>query len=232
MAEQVMDDQGVLREIISRKEAIGRGLERYFTGKKCKWGHLSERGVGGGCLVCRKEYYKEYVKDYYQNNKDKILERNKEYLKEYRKDNKDKIREYDRDYKKEYRKERYANDPDYKTSVICRNMLHRTLKATSSTKNSRTYELLGYCNGELKQNIESKFLTGMSWDNYGEWHIEHKHPVSRYIQDGITNPAIINSLDNLIPMWQDHNLSKSAMTLEEFLEQEEELAEIYGEFLD
>jgi len=225
---EVLCDDGIIREIIGPKRAKKLCLDRYFTGKPCDRGHLSERFVGNsGCLVCREEYY--------QDNKGKIQEYQKEYSKEYRQENKEYLKEYRQENKErrnEYWKERYANDPNYKTSVICRNMLKRTLEATSSTKDSRTYEFLGYCNEELKQNIESKFLPGMSWDNYGEWHIDHKYPVSRYIQDGITDPAIINSLDNLIPMWDHHNMSKSAMTLEEFLEREEELSEIYGEFLE
>ena len=48
------------------------------------------------CLSCRKEYMKEY----YENNKDKI----KEYKKEYNENNKDKLKEYKKEYMKEYKK--------------------------------------------------------------------------------------------------------------------------------
>jgi hypothetical protein len=55
-------------EIIKRKEAKEQGLSRYFTGKACKNGHISERQVSkGNCLECMYEHYK--------NNKDKIIER-------------------------------------------------------------------------------------------------------------------------------------------------------------
>ena len=40
-------------EVISRKEAKARGLKRYFTGKPCKHGHVSERYTGSGaCVEC------------------------------------------------------------------------------------------------------------------------------------------------------------------------------------
>jgi hypothetical protein len=40
-------------EIITRKEAQEQGLPRYFTGKPCKHGHLSEKLVSGGsCVEC------------------------------------------------------------------------------------------------------------------------------------------------------------------------------------
>lgn len=40
-------------EIITRKQAIERGLKRYFTGKSCKRGHVAERRVVScECLEC------------------------------------------------------------------------------------------------------------------------------------------------------------------------------------
>lgn len=39
-------------EIISRKEAKAKGLKRYYTGKPCKHGHVSERYIGGPCVSC------------------------------------------------------------------------------------------------------------------------------------------------------------------------------------
>ena len=46
----------------------------------------------------------------------------------------------------------------------------------------------------------------MSWENYGEWHIDHKKPISKF--DKKTNLKIINSLCNLQPLWAKDNLSK------------------------
>lgn len=43
-------------EIITRKEAIKRGLPRYFTGKPCKNGHISERVTKKcDCVECNNE---------------------------------------------------------------------------------------------------------------------------------------------------------------------------------
>jgi hypothetical protein len=42
-------------EIISRKEAIERGVRRYFTGKACKRGHFAERCVTSKrCSECER----------------------------------------------------------------------------------------------------------------------------------------------------------------------------------
>lgn len=43
--------------IISRAEAASRGLRRYFTGKSCSHGHISERStVNGTCCSCALEW--------------------------------------------------------------------------------------------------------------------------------------------------------------------------------
>lgn len=41
--------------VISRAEAMKKGLKRYFVGKPCRtYGHISEREVGcGGCVECK-----------------------------------------------------------------------------------------------------------------------------------------------------------------------------------
>jgi hypothetical protein len=39
--------------VVTRADALARGLTRYFTGKPCKHGHLSERtSCNGGCIAC------------------------------------------------------------------------------------------------------------------------------------------------------------------------------------
>lgn len=62
--------------IISRQEAKEQGLNKYFTGKPCKNGHVAERTVGcRSCLDCKKvrmkanywsdpETYREYNRQY------------------------------------------------------------------------------------------------------------------------------------------------------------------------
>jgi len=40
--------------IITGKEAVKSGLKRYFTGKPCKHGHISERYLDRRCAACDK----------------------------------------------------------------------------------------------------------------------------------------------------------------------------------
>ena len=74
-------------------------------------------------------------------------------------------------------------------------------------KSSSTIKMLGYSADDLKTHIESLFKEGMSWDNYGDWHIDHIKPVSLF--DDSDDVSIVNSLENLQPLWAFDNLSKS-----------------------
>ncbi|PWT77524.1 MAG: hypothetical protein C5B60_02505 [Chloroflexi bacterium] len=48
-----MANDSRIPKTVSRQEAIQRGLKRYFTGKRCKNGHIAERKTcDGGCLIC------------------------------------------------------------------------------------------------------------------------------------------------------------------------------------
>ncbi len=46
----------------------------------------------------------------------------------------------------------------------------------------------------------------MSWENYGEWHIDHKKPVSWANSE--EELYELNHYTNLQPLWATENLSK------------------------
>lgn len=70
--------------IISRREAIAKGLKRYFTGTACKHGHISERYIVGKCIACgsvkrTSEKAVAWVQEYRKKNKEKASDYNKNY---------------------------------------------------------------------------------------------------------------------------------------------------------
>lgn len=72
-------------DIISRSEAKARSLKYYFTGRPCKHGHIAPKFTSRGwCVECanlamKDKGRKEYDREYYESNKDRIRERTKEY---------------------------------------------------------------------------------------------------------------------------------------------------------
>lgn len=153
-----------------------------------------------------KEERKTKRREYYAKNKEKITEQHRKYQNE----NREKIRESRRDYYRQYMRERRKIDPNFKLLTRMRDFNRRCVEAIKGIKNWRTKDVLGYTPEQLRLNIESKWLTGMSWENYGEWHIDHVESIKSHIDNGVTDIKIINALTNLQPLWAFDNLSKGA----------------------
>lgn len=107
------------------------------------------------------------------------------------------------------RRERYATDPEFLCGVKLRAIIVRTCKKAKTVKDGKTIDLLGYSAHQLRLRIEFQFKDGMTWENYGEWHIDHKKPIAAFLAQGVTNPKIINALSNLQPLWAEDNQAKS-----------------------
>jgi hypothetical protein len=103
-----------------------------------------------------------------------------------------------------YYKKKRENNPLYRLRKAVRDRLYAAL-ITKKTRN--TEEIIGCSVEMLKEYLESKFVEGMSWENHGEWHIDHIIPLS----SGKTDDEIykLSHYTNLQPLWKDDNLKKS-----------------------
>ena len=164
----------------------------------------------GGKKASEKRNYPKYrdkklqtSKTWYQENK----EHRKEYLKEYREKNIDRIREN----KRVYQKHKRHTDPIYKLISNFRTAIYIVLKENKLDKYSNYFNMVGYTALNLKEHLEKQFNDGMSWENYGEWHIDHIKPISSFIFEGSEDEEFKKcwSLDNLQPMWGLENIKKS-----------------------
>ena len=77
-------------------------------------------------------------------------------------------------------------------------------------KRRPTFELLGYTREQLISHLERQFQRGMSWDNYGDWHIDHIRPLSSFKIASKDDPSIQEAwgLSNLRPLWARENILK------------------------
>lgn len=153
-------------------------------------------------------------KQKYLANRDEILEKNKKwrvkneekYLecknKEYQK-NKQRYSEYG----KAYLKRKLKDDSYFRFVHSLRTRLRIAIK--KKYKIGSAVRDLG-CSGEEAYNyIQSMFTDGMSWNNYGEWHIDHRIPLSSFnLQD---REQFIKAVHytNLQPLWALDNLRKN-----------------------
>lgn len=132
----------------------------------------------------------------------------REYDREYRKRNIERLRVKARDTMRERRKL-----PKHRLNATIVSGVKRGLKI-GSKGGRRTFALLGYTAVQLMAHLESQFLPGMTWDNFGfnGWNIDHKIPLSAH---NFETPDDLDfkrawALENLQPMWQFDNYSKGS----------------------
>ena len=172
------------------------------------FGPSGRRNIGGKKVADKK--WRDSNKKY-MDNKSKIwYEQNKEYrkkyLKEYREKNIDKIRKVKRDYEKN----RKASDPAYKLISNFRTAIYQVLKENNVEKNKHYFDILKYTPEELISHLEKQFTDSMTWENYGEWHVDHRMPISSFVFESVDDDSFIKcwSLENLQPMWGKDNIVK------------------------
>jgi hypothetical protein len=110
----------------------------------------------------------------------------------------------------EYQRKRYREDPAWRVSAHMRVLMHRALRSRKQGRSWR--DLVPYSLSELMAHLERQFLPGMTWENCGRWHIDHKIPRKFFQAQSADDPAFqqVWALSNLQPLWAIDNIRKSA----------------------
>tara|TARA_X000001382_G_scaffold9837_1_gene6905 strand:+ start:133 stop:690 length:558 start_codon:yes stop_codon:yes gene_type:complete len=163
-----------------------KSLNEFYNDKKSKSGKQS--------------YCKECVKEYHLKNRHKVYES----IKKYHSSNKDRMRKYARNYVKQ----RYSTDNLFRTRVALRSRIREAFKSKGWKKNTKTQSVIGADYQTVLNHIESRFKDGMSWNNRGEWHIDHIIPLS----SAKTKKELIKlcHYTNLQPLWAKENIVKGS----------------------
>lgn len=165
----------------------------------------------------------ESSKRYYKKNK----EERKAYASKWQKDNKELAREYHRKWRNKNRenyrerarnakRKKYQTDPIFRLNENMHYGLWASLKDKHLDKAKRTFDILPYTVEEFKNHLELLFKEGMTWDNYGEWHVDHKKPICSFNFKSIEDIEFLEcwSLDNLQPLWGIENAEKGCKILD------------------
>lgn len=190
-------------DVLYKRSLASSGEDRYRERRRAYYQKNKEhiKAKSRKWKAENKERKAETSRKYYEENKGAYLERAKKWAR----DNKDRRTEICMAYMRRMRKE---NPKEFVAAETARKMLSRVLESTGRKKRGRTFDIIGYNRQEFENHIESLFEPGMTWDNHGEWHIDHRIPVSELVRCGVTAPAKINALSNLRPMWAAENMAK------------------------
>ena len=192
----------------SCKSCKNESSKDYYFNNKEKVVHSSklyrENNLEKVKVTVKKNYEKnrdsllEYKKEYHKNYKEKYTEINKTYQIE----NKDRINIL----KKEYISIRRKTDKLFKLKESISGLIRSSIKKCGYRKKSRTEEILGCSISDFKSHLESMFVNEMSWDNYGDWHLDHIVP-SSWAKDE-EEIIKLNHYKNFQPLWAKDNLTK------------------------
>ncbi len=180
-------------------------------------------GLDARCKLCRNEYnnthradniisYRKTRKNHYDNNIIKMREDKKKYYAA----NKSKKSKYDITYRKanslrikEYKKAwelLQKDNPIFKIKRNLRRRLHHALNG--NRKADKTFELIGCSPEFFKDYITKLFVEGMSWNNYGGWHIDHIKPCFTFDLSDPEQQKACFHYSNQRPLWKTDNLKR------------------------
>lgn len=185
------------------------------------------------CADCREAKTKAYNCAYIAENLEEIRKKRREGMRRSRADEPEKFRERDRQWRQrnrsvisqkrrspEYRekaaarlRKRYTSDPAF---AVHARMASAVYQAIRGRKSGRKWEaLVGYSVDDLMAHLERQFSPGMSWENMGEWHIDHITPKAAFIYKSDDDPEFRAcwALANLRPLWKGDNQKKHAKRL-------------------
>jgi len=151
------------------------------------------------------ELIKERKKKYREENKEKIAakkradylanpEKFKERSRKWRQDNKARYNKYQRD--------RFATNANAKLAheIRCR--------VATYVKRHETCDDVGCDIRQLREYLQDLFTEGMTWQNYGEWHVDHIKPLASFDLTDEEQFKAACHYTNLQPMWAEANFSK------------------------
>jgi len=118
-----------------------------------------------------------------------------------------------RDYMRNYMADRAGNDIDFKLRGVLRARVRAAITRSSGAKSRKTTRLIGCSIERLRQHLEAQFTEGMTWDNHGEWHIDHIKPCASFDLANEAQQRECFNYTNLQPLWAKDNLSKGAKIL-------------------
>lgn len=170
--------------------------------------------------IQKKMYYQknrtsilEKRKSYSVSHKTEVLARNRNYYVRNKHKRLSDARQYYLENKKvviarviAYEKRRMLIDTNYKLRKRLRARLKLAL--LGGYKHGMAIQLLGCSIDEFRQHLEIRFTDGMSWDNYGEWHIDHIIPCSSFDLTKVEEQKKCFHYTNQRPMWAKDNLRK------------------------
>lgn len=193
--------------------------KEYYRARALKWhydNHEASTAKARQWKAANKERVAEYNATHYAQHKGHHNRRYREWARQ------------NRDARRDYMREWLADNPDKSAAYARKRLRDPRVRlenavrcriwgaiARGSKAGRSSFDLLGYSADELKVHLERQFQRGMTWANFGSWHIDHILPLSSFNYTTPDDPdfKLAWALTNLRPLWAKENLEKGAKRL-------------------
>jgi hypothetical protein len=145
----------------------------------------NEDGYDTNCKKCRKEYY-------IKKREERLI-----YQQEY-----DKLNQSIINSKKKVKR---STNNLFRIKDNISSLLRNSLKGFKNY--SKSEDILNCSIDYFIEYISEKFTEGMSWENHGEWELDHIKPIS--LAKDINELYELNKYSNFQPLWKSDNRKKS-----------------------
>ena len=173
------------KHLISRRKFYANNQEKELA-RRAKWRKEN------------KELHRAGSKRWAQNNPERVKEQKKVFS------------ERHPGYRNKLHAKQLVESLEYRLTRVMRARFYAALK---KDKTYSVFDICDYTVGDLKSQLESLFIEGMSWDNYGKtgWVIDHIRPLASFEILEKEEMKKAWELNNLQPLWASDNIKKSSI---------------------
>ena len=188
--------------------------------------HATHRTEEAAYRAAHRDERKDQSKAYYEAHFDKAAA----YSKVYRAAHRDKVESYQKAYREAHRDELAAHAKAYRDSnrdkrsdrdrtrragdinyrIACNLRTRLTTAVRNKQKIGSAVRDLGCSMDQFRLYIGNQFELGMTWDNYGKWHLDHVQPLASF--DLTDRQQFLDAANwlNYQPLWAKDNLAKGS----------------------
>lgn len=199
---------GNRKKYCKRKCGVQAGRKKYkkLNWEACKSKHNERRRLRYKIDVEYRENQVQKAALQRELNKDNqvYLERVKEHKLKYARS------EHGRQKMYNYRSSREKYDINYKMRNRLRSLVAHAIKRRGGYKSLKSIELLGCSTERAVEHLEKQFADGMTWDNYGDWQIDHVKPCAAFDMTDPKQQKLCCHYTNLQPLWAEDNRKKGS----------------------
>jgi hypothetical protein len=193
-----------------KRECVACSQTLDLAAFRLKDGHRARKCSGCQNAVLRENYaenrggIREYLREHGRKRRERHGDRLNAEKREYVAANRQKVT----DRQNRWAKEKLKEDEMFALKKRLRSLMSNAFRSVAIAKSAETEAILGCSFEAFKAHIESQFLSGMTWANREQWHLDHIVPLATAVT--AEDVVRLNHFTNYRPLWAADNIAKGA----------------------